>query len=188
MAKVLVFVEQREGKSKKASFELIGASAAAGNETHAVIIGDNIAGLANECAQYGANKVHLVQDAALKFYTGEAYARGLNAAIKAVTPEIVLGAHTPMGKDLFPLVAAQNDAGLASDCTAITFSGAKLTAKRPIYSGKATAEVEFVGGLQMATVRPNALGLPKPDASKTADASALTADLSGLKNENSRSR
>jgi electron transfer flavoprotein alpha subunit len=181
MAKVLIFVEQRDGKTKKASFELIGASAAAGNETHAVIVGDNVAGLANECAQYGANKVHLAQDAALKLYTGEAYARALTAAIKAVSPEIVLGAHTPMGKDLFPLVAAQNDAGLATDCTALTFNGAKLSAKRPIYSGKAIAEVEFTGGLQMATVRPNSLGLPKPDAAKTADASNLTVDLSGLK-------
>jgi electron transfer flavoprotein alpha subunit len=183
MAKVLVFVEQREGKIKKASFEMIAAAAAGGNETHAVIVGDGVSALANECAQYGAGKVHIVQDAGLKLYTGESYARALTAAIKAVAPEIVLGAHTPMGKDLFPLVAAQNDAGLATDCTAITISGAKLTAKRPVYSGKATAEVEFVGGLQMATVRPNSLGLPKPDASKTADAASITVDLSGLKSK-----
>ena len=183
MAKVLVFVEQREGKIKKASFEMIAASAAGGNETHAVIIGDGVKALANECAQYGANKVHVAEDAALKLYTGEAYSRALTAAIKTVSPEIVLGAHTPMGKDLFPLVAAQNDAGLATDCTAITINGSKLTAKRPVYSGKATAEVEFVGGLQMATVRPNSLGLPKPDASKTADATAVSVDLSGLKSK-----
>ena len=182
MAKVLIFVEQRDGKAKKASFEMIGASAAAGNETHALIVGEGISALANECAQYGANKVHLAQDAALKFYTGEAYSRAVTAAIKAVSPEIVIAAHTPMGKDLFPLVAAQNDAALATDCTALTFNGGKLSAKRPVYSGKAIAEVEFVGaGIQMVTVRPNALGLPKPDTAKTADPAALTVDLSGLK-------
>jgi electron transfer flavoprotein alpha subunit len=181
MAKVLIFVEQREGKTKKASFELIAASAAAGNETHALIIGDAIAGLANECAQYGASKVHIAQDAALKLYTGEAYSRVINAAIKALSPEIVLAAHTPMGRDLFPLVAAQNDAGLATDCIALSFNGAKLSGKRPIYSGKAIAEFEFVSGIQMATVRPNSLGLPKPDTSKTTDASSVTVDLTGLK-------
>ena len=181
MAKVLVFAEQRDGKLKKASFELIGASAAAGNETHAVIIGDNVAGLANECAQYGANKVHVVQDAVLKNYTSEAYARALTAAIKSISPEIVLAAHSPMGKDFLPTVAAQNDAALATDCTAIQFSGSSLTAKRPVYSGKAMADVEFVGsGIKMATVRPNSIGMPKPDASKTADASAITADFSSL--------
>jgi electron transfer flavoprotein alpha subunit len=168
MAKVLVFVEQRDGKAKKASFEMIAASAAASNETHAVIIGDGVSGLANECAQYGAGKVHVVQDAALKNYTGEAYAKALTAAIKAINPEIVLAAHTPMGKDFLPIVAALN--------------GAKLQLKRPVYSGKAMAEVEFVGsGIQMATIRPNSIGLPKPDTTKTADASSISVDLSGLK-------
>lgn len=182
MAKVLVFIEQRDGKNKKSSFELLGASSAAGNETHAVIIGDSVSGLANECAQYGANKVHVVQDAALKSYTGEAYARALVAAIKSISPEIVLGSHTPMGKDLFPLVAAQVDGALATDCTALAFAGAGMNLKRPIYSGKAIAEVEFTGNsLKMATIRPNALGIGKPDTAKTADASAISADFSGLK-------
>lgn len=184
MAKVLVFVEQRDGKLKKSSFELLGASAQAGNETHAVLIGDGVAGLANECAQYGANKVHVVQDGALKNYTGEAYARALGAAIKAISPEIVLAAHTPMGRDLLPIVAAQNNGALATDCTSIAFSGTNLTLKRPMYSGKAIAEVEFVGaGIKMATIRPNSIGIPKPDSGKTADATTITADLSGLKSK-----
>jgi electron transfer flavoprotein alpha subunit len=182
MAKVLVFVEQRDGKAKKASFEMIAASAAASNETHAVIIGDGVSGLANECAQYGAGKVHVVQDAALKNYTGEAYAKALTAAIKAINPEIVLAAHTPMGKDFLPIVAALVDGALATDCTSLAFNGAKLQLKRPVYSGKAMAEVEFVGsGIQMATIRPNSIGLPKPDTTKTADASSISVDLSGLK-------
>jgi len=182
MAKVLVFVEQRDGKNKKSSFELIGASSAAGNETHAVIIGDGISGLANECAQFGANKVHIIQDATLKNYTGEAYARALTAAIKSISPEVVLASHTPMGKDLLPLVAAQVDGALATDCTSLQFAGGKLQLKRPIYSGKAIADVEFCGaGMQMATVRPNAIGAPKADASKTADPSSISADFSNLK-------
>ena len=182
MAKVLVYIEQRDGKLKKSNFELLGASAAAGNETHAVIIGDNVAGLANECAHYGANKVHIVQDAALKLYSGEAYAKALVAAIKTISPEIVLASHTPIGRDFLPTVAVQVDGALATDCTSLTFSGSKIQVKRPAYSGKAMTDVEYVGsGIQMATIRPNALGTPKPDTSKTADASSITVDLSGLK-------
>jgi len=184
MAKVVVFIEQREGKAKKASYELVAASAAAGNETHAVIIGDSISGLANESASYGANKVHLIQDSSVKIYLGEAYSKALTAAIKAINPEIVLAAHTPMGKELMPTVSVQVNGCLATDCTSLTFNGGKLQLRRPIYSGKATAEVEFTGSeLQMATVRPNSLGLPKPDTTKTADASAITVDLSGLKSK-----
>lgn len=182
MAKVLVFIEQREGKAKKSSYELVAASAAAGNETHAVLIGDSVAGLANESAQYGANKVHLVQDASLKLYSGEAYARALTAAVKAIEPEIILAAHTPMGKELLPTVSVAIDGALATDCTSLAFNGGKLQLRRPVYSGKAMVEVEFTGtGLQMATVRPNSIGLPKPDVAKTADPSTITVDLSGLK-------
>ncbi len=182
MAKVLVFIEQREGKAKKASYELVAASAAAGNETHAVIIGDSVSGLANESAQFGANQVHLVQDAALKLYTAESYSRALLAAIKTVNPEIVLAAHTPMAKEFMPFVSVMADAALATDCTSLTFNGGKLALKRPVYSGKASAEVEFTGaGMQMATIRPNSIGLPKPDTSKTADPGSISVDLSGLK-------
>ncbi len=182
MAKVLVFVEQREGKLKKASFELIGASAAAGNETHAVIIGDQISGLSNECAYYGANKVHLVQDPALKNYTGESYSKALVAAIKSISPEIILASHTPMGKELLPMVAAMIDGALATDCTSLQFAGGKLQLKRPVYAGKAIAEVEFCGNsIQMATIRQNAIGMPKPDTTKTADSTSVSVDLSGLK-------
>jgi len=182
MAKVVVFIEQREGKAKKASYELVAASAAAGNETHAVLIGDGVAGLANECASYGASKVHAVQDGALKLYSAEAYSKALTAAVKAIGPEIVLAAHTPMGKELLPTVSVMVEGTLATDCTSIAFNGAKLQLRRPVYSGKATAEVEFTGsGMQMATVRPNSIGLPKPDTSKTAEAAAIACDLSGLK-------
>jgi electron transfer flavoprotein alpha subunit len=182
MAKVLVFVEQREGKLKKASFEILSASSSAGNETHAVIIGDQISGLANECAHYGANKVHFVQDPVLKNYTGESYSKALFAAVKAISPEIILASHTPMGKDLVPMVAAMIDGALATDCTSLQFSGGKLQLKRPVYAGKAIAEVEFCGsGIQMATIRQNAIGLPKPDTSKTAETASISVDLSGLK-------
>ena len=149
-----------------------------------MIIGDGVSGLANEAAQYGANKVHLVQDGALKLYLAESYARALTAAIKSINPEVVLAAHTPMGKELLPTVSVHVDAALATDCTSIAFAGGKLQLRRPVYSGKATTEVEFTGtGMQMATVRPNTIGLPKPDASKTADASSITVDLSGLKSK-----
>ena len=43
-------------------------------------------------------------------------------------------------------------------------------------------EVEFVGaGPQMATVRPNALGNPKSDPSKSAEVANAPVDLAGLK-------
>jgi len=162
MAKVYVVAEHREGKLKKSTFELLGASSAAGNETHAILLGDGVQGLVAELGQYGAKKVHLVQNPALKLYTGEAYANAVAELVKSGSPDIVLASHTPTGRDFMPRVAARLGVGLASDCTSLQFSGTNITVRRPVYAGKATVEVEFVGsGPKMATIRANALGAPK---------------------------
>jgi electron transfer flavoprotein alpha subunit len=181
MAKVYIVAEHRDGRLKKATFELLGASHAAGNETHAILMGDNVADLAKELGAYGANKVHLVQNAALKFYTSEAYAKVVTDLARAGSPDVILASHTPTGRDFMPRVAARLNVGLASDCISLAFEGAKIKARRPVFAGKATAEVEFLGsGPQLATVRANALGAPKADSSKTAEVIQVNADLGTL--------
>ncbi|MCM2322322.1 MAG: electron transfer flavoprotein subunit alpha/FixB family protein [Oligoflexia bacterium] len=182
MAKIFVVAEHRDGRLKKSTFELLGASAAAGHETHAILLGEGVAELAKELAHYGAQKVHLVQDPALKLYSAEAYAKAVVSVLKGASPDIVLASHTPTGRDFMPRVAARMGAGLASDCVQVSLDGGRLAARRPVYAGKAIVEVEFIGsGVQMATVRANALGVPKPDTSKTAEILTASADLSGLK-------
>ncbi len=182
MAKVLVVAEHRNGKLKKTTFELLSASAAAGNETHAVLLGEGVEALAGELGPYGASKVHLAQNATFKFYTGEAYGAAILDLINSLKPEIVLASHTPTGRDLMPRLAAKLNVGLASDCTQLQFQGSKIQVRRPVYAGKATVEVEFLGsGPQLATVRPNALGNPKSDASKKAEIAPLGANPSALK-------
>ncbi len=178
MAKVLVIAEQRDGRLKKSTFELVGAASAAGNETHVALLGEEIGELAKELAHYGAKKVHLADNAALKFYTAEAYNKVLAPLVKSFAPDVILASHTPTGRDFMPRLAAQLGVGIASDCTQLTFDGAQIKVRRPVYAGKATVEVEFLGsGPRMATVRSNALGMPKPDTSKTTETAALAVDL-----------
>lgn len=182
MAKVFVIAEHRDGRLKKSTFELLGASSAAGNETHAILLGDGVADLAKELGQYGAAKVHVAQNPALKFYTSEAYSKVIVDILKSANADIVLASHTPTGRDFMPRVAARLGVGLASDCTQLKFEGTSIQVRRPVYAGKATAEVEFMGaGPRLATVRANALGVPKPDASKTAEVVTVSADLGAMK-------
>lgn len=182
MAKIVIIAEHRDGKLKKSTFELIGASAAAGNETHAILLGDSVAELAKELGHYGAKTVHVAQNAALKFYTAEAYSNVIFPILKSLSPDVVLASHTPTGRDFMPRIAARLGVGLASDCTRLTFEGSKIKVLRPVYAGKAMAEVEFLGsGPQVATVRPNSLGIPKPDASKAAEIVNATAEVGTLK-------
>lgn len=182
MAKVFIVAEHRDGKLKKSTFELIGASASAGNETHVALLGDGVADLAKELGTYGANKIHLAQNPALKLYNAEAYTQVLTEIVKAVSPEIVLASHTPTGRDLMPRLARRLQVGLASDCISLSFEGNGIKVRRPVYAGKATAEVGFIGvGPKMATVRANALGAGKPDAAKSGDIINSAASPSDLK-------
>lgn len=182
MAKVFVIAEHRDGRLKKATFELLGASSAAGNETHAILLGEGVAELAKELAHYGAKTVHLAQDAALKFYTAEAYAQVVTQVVKAAGAEVILASHTPTGRDLMPKVAALLGVGVATDCISLSFSGSNITVRRPVYAGKATCEVEFLGaGPRIVTIRANALGVPKPDTSKSAETVTVAVSLTGLK-------
>jgi electron transfer flavoprotein alpha subunit len=182
MAKVFVIAEHRDGRLKKSTFELLGASSAAGNETHAILLGDGVASLATELGQYGAQTVHVAESPALKFYTNEAYTKVILDVLKSASPDIVLASHTPTGRDFMPRLAARMGVGLASDCTQLKFDGKGIVVRRPVYAGKATVEVEFLGsGPRLATVRANALGVPKPDASKTAQVAKVAADLGELK-------
>jgi electron transfer flavoprotein alpha subunit len=182
MAKVFVIAEHRDGRLKKSTFELLGASSAAGNDTHAILLGDGVSNLAQELGQYGAKTVHLAESPQLKFYTAEAYSQVITSVLKANNPDVVLGSHTPTGRDLMPHIAAKLGVGLASDCTQLSFEGNKIKVRRPVYSGKATAEVEFVStGPQVATLRQNALGIPKPNASQTATVAPVTVNLGQMK-------
>ncbi|MGQ9599397.1 MAG: electron transfer flavoprotein subunit alpha/FixB family protein [Anaerolineae bacterium] len=168
---VLIIAEQRNGVLKKVTFELLGVGAslasALGGSVEAALLGSGVNNLSETLAQYGATKVYLADDPGLARYSSEGYANTLAALIQAVKPTIVLAGATAMGKDLAPRLAARLGVGLASDCTALEIDNGRLLATRPIFAGKALAKVKLNSDPQMATVRPNVLPVPTPDASKT---------------------
>ncbi|MEO8433204.1 MAG: electron transfer flavoprotein subunit alpha/FixB family protein, partial [Acidobacteriota bacterium] len=71
-------------------------------------------------------------------------------------PDAVLLAATSMGKDVAPRFAARRDSGVLADVMDLRVEGDRLVGWRPVYSGKARAEVDCgVSPLQIATTRPN---------------------------------
>ena len=61
------------------------------------MIGTGVEGLSDELASYGADKVHVFDDAALASYATEAYARGVAQVIDATKPSssLVLASSAP---------------------------------------------------------------------------------------------
>nr|WP_315022215.1 FAD-binding protein [uncultured Aminipila sp.] len=120
---IWVFAEQRDGKLMNVALELIGEGYRLAKEISedtkvcAVLIGDGIGNLADECYAYGADEVILIEDPLLKNFTTDAYTKVITDAIHEYKPEIVLYGATHIGRDLAPRVAARCNTGLTADCT-----------------------------------------------------------------------
>ncbi len=160
-ANVLAFTEQRDGKLRRFSLEVVTAARqvadALGGEVHAVLIGTgDTAAMAAELGRYGADRVLVGESPALaQQYLPEPITRAVVTAAAGGHYYAVLFAASPVGKDLAPRVAAHLDAPLASDATAIAVEGGVLTVTRPVYGGRAFAVVTMSGEPRIVSVRPN---------------------------------
>lgn len=178
--KVLVFLEQRAGKLKSSSLEALtlGAKIAGSPaDCHAVLIGKGVGGLVAQTQGYGCDTVHVVDDGAFENYNPLSYAAAVTAAVKATGAKVVLGVASPMGRDVFPRLAARFDAGILTDLTALAMEGENVTGIKPMYAGKCLAKVAIEGGsVQFATIRPNVFAANKGGTgSATAAALAVSA-------------
>ena len=126
---VWVFCEQRQGELQSTVLELVSEGRKLaddlGVELAGLLLGDNVEGLAKEIGAYGADKVILVDDPALKDYTTDAYADVICKAVMDKKPEIVLIGATNIGRDLGPRCAARLHTGLTADCTHLDVDTAK---------------------------------------------------------------
>ncbi len=159
--KILVFIEQRDGKIKASAREALAMAAelSGGGEhrhLHAVLIGKDIRGLAAQLQGYGIDKLHLVDAEALALYNPMHWASALHAAVTACNPQLLLGIASPLGRDLLARLAARLDCGLLSDVVQAEVSGNEVQALKPMYAGKCLAKMRLdCTPLGILAIRPN---------------------------------
>lgn len=172
---VYVFAQQVDNVINSIAFELIGKgkdlAADLGTEVTAVLVGSDVKGLADELAEYGADKVIVVDDPELKEYRTEPYAHALASVIEKYKPEIFLVGATAIGRDLGPRVSARIHTGLTADCTQLDIGDFpmnpvpgkeqkhnQLLMTRPAFGGNTIATIACPDFRpQMATVRPGVM-------------------------------
>ena len=172
---VYVFAQQVDNIVNSIAFELIGKgkdlAADLGTEVTAVLVGSDVKGLADELAEYGADRVIVVDDPELKEYRTEPYAHALASVINKYKPEIFLVGATAIGRDLGPRVSARIHTGLTADCTPLDIGDFplnpvpgkeqkhnQLLMTRPAFGGNTIATIACPDFRpQMATVRPGVM-------------------------------
>ncbi|MPM08190.1 Caffeyl-CoA reductase-Etf complex subunit CarE [bioreactor metagenome] len=171
---IYVIAEQRDGKLAKVGKELIGEAvklaADLGEKVVAVVLGSEIKEEAAKLYSYGADEVIAVDDAMLKSYVTEPYAKALAKVIADCEPNIVLFGATSIGRDLAPRVAGRVHTGLTADCTKLDIDEeTKLLAMtRPAFGGNIMATILCKDYRpQMATVRPGVMKALEKDTTKT---------------------
>ena len=184
---VYVFAQQVDNELSSIAFELLGKAkelaAPLNTEVTAVLIGSGVKGLVDQLAEYGADKVIVVDDPELKEYRTEPYAHALSSVINEYKPEIVLVGATAIGRDLGPRVSARVATGLTADCTVLEIGDFPLNAilgqeqkhnqllmTRPAFGGNTIATIACPDNRpQMATVRPGVMQKIDPIAGAKAE-------------------
>ena len=170
---VYVYAQQVDGELSGIAFELLGKARDLAKDLDtdvtAVLVGSDVKGLCDKLAEYGADKVIVVDDPELKEYRTEPYTHALASVINEYKPEIMLVGATAIGRDLGPRVSARVATGLTADCTVLEIGDFplnpgpnqkhnQLLMTRPAFGGNTIATIACPDNRpQMATVRPGVM-------------------------------
>lgn len=195
---VFIYAQQVDNEISPIAYELLGKAkdlaADLNTDVTAVLLGSGVKGLADSLAQYGADKVIVVDSPVLETYRTEPYTQALAAVINEYKPEIMLVGATAIGRDLGPRVSARVGTGLTADCTQLEIGDFplnplpnkkqkhnQLLMTRPAFGGNTIATIACPDNRpQMATVRPGVMQKIAP----IADAKAEVIEFNPVLEEN----
>ena len=193
---VWVFAEQEDGRLSDVPRELLGKGRQLADQLGvplaAVLMGDQVEAVAAELFAAGADKVHLVEDPALKVFRGKAYRHAFVQLIKDCAPQIVIFGATHMGRDLAPAVASELRCGLTADCTDLQIGDYTcpktkeefknvLLQIRPAFGGNIIATIVNARNWpQMATVREGVMKPLDPQPGRTGELVRHASGLDGV--------
>lgn len=103
---IWIFAEQEFGVLHPTVFELIAKSKElqkfSGEKISAVLLGNNVASLADTLFEYGADEVILAESEALAQYSARPYQAALTQLVEKHKPSILIYGATALGRDLAP--------------------------------------------------------------------------------------
>lgn len=181
---VWVWVEQFRGEACSISWEMMGQGRkiadALGTTLTACVLGHQVEHIAQEAIQYGADRVFLVDDPAMRVYRTAPYAAQLTDLVRQHKPEIFLLGASARGRDLAGAVATEVRTGLTADCTGLDIDPETnlLRQTRPAFGGNIMATIICPNYRpQMATVRHRVFELPTPDPNRKGQIVSVPASM-----------
>ena len=164
---ILVVADHDNKELKPATLVVLAAAQAIGGDIDILVAGEGCAAVAEEAAKIaGVSKVRCADNAAYGHQLAENIA--LLVAELGAQYSHILTAHTTVGKNFLPRVAAILDVAQISDIQGVDSAD---TFKRPIYAGNAIATVKSNDSIKVVSVRGTAYdGVPAEGGSAAVEA------------------
>jgi len=166
---IVAFVEVREGGARKSSLETVSEARKradqAGWKVAAVVVGSPSEEAVTKVASYKPDKILVADDPMFANYSSQSYSVALAEAVRQEQAHTVFVSATTMGKEVAARTAAKFQTSVLADVVGIERQRNDWKVKRPVYSGKAYAEVQSKEGAPVfITLRPNVFSASAPDA------------------------
>jgi electron transfer flavoprotein alpha subunit len=180
---VLVCGELADGKLASVTSELLGCGRKLADELKedlsCLLASDAVGEAAKEAIAFGADKVYVAEDPALKEYQADSYMQIAEKLARDVSPRAILMGQTSVGRDLAPRLAFRLGTSVTTDCLSLSIDPATklLVQTRPVYGGNAQAVFTSESMPQVVTVRAKAMSPLERDASRKGEVVPTKVDI-----------
>jgi electron transfer flavoprotein alpha subunit len=128
-------------------------------------------------SQYKPDKILLADDPIFAAYSNQGYAAALAEAVRQENAHTVFVSATAMGKEVIARTAAKFQTSVLADIVGLDWQNG-WKARRPVYSGKAYAEVQAKGDSPVfISLRPNVFSAAQPDDSANPETAKLAVSI-----------
>ncbi|MEO6822011.1 MAG: electron transfer flavoprotein subunit alpha/FixB family protein [Candidatus Nanopelagicales bacterium] len=152
MAEILVLIDHADGAVSKPATELLTIARRMGTPA-AVFLGAGLDNARETLARFGAEKIYVVDDAALSDFLVAPAAEALAEVVTQVQPEAVLVTSTGEGKEIAARLAVKLGSGLITDAVDVEADG---TTSQSVFAGSYLVRAKVTQGTPIITVKPNA--------------------------------
>ena len=172
MAEVLVLVDHTDGQVKKTTAELLTIARSIGTPS-AVFVGGNVDAARPRLAQFGAEKVYVIDNADVTDYLVAPLAEALHAVVQQASPAAVLLPSSPHNKEAAARLAIKTESGLITDAVAVEGGESGVSTTQSVFAGSYTVKSTVTKGAPIITVKPNVV----PPSASQAGATVVPVDV-----------
>jgi electron transfer flavoprotein alpha subunit len=158
---VLVYVEHRQGATRKVTYELASEARriadALGGTAAAIVLGPGAAPLAERLREYPLDAVYVNDDPDVDAFVLDPAVDYLQAAAESSGPSLLLIPNTLSGRDVAGRILVRLGAGVVADVVDVRVEGGEVICVSPKLGGAIVTECALrAGDYGVVTVRPNA--------------------------------